>query len=45
MLIPYSIFVPGSATSGAVNASCVPASALPVPVSDSQLTMSAFQNQ
>ena len=45
MLIPYSTRVPGSATSGAVNASSVPASELPVLVIDSQRTMSAFQNQ
>src|SRR4051812_11890850 len=45
VLVPYSTFVPESATSGAVNASALPERVLPVPVNASQRTMSAFQNQ
>ena len=45
MLMPYSNFVPGSATNGALNASAEPGTTFGMPVTFSYLTMSAFQNQ
>jgi hypothetical protein len=45
VLIPYSNFVPGSATNGAVKMTFEPDDTLGVPVTDSQRTRSAFQNQ
>ena len=44
-LMPYSNLVPGSATSGAVKIELTPERTLGVPVTASQRTMSAFQNQ
>ena len=45
VLMPYSNVVPGSATSGALNASAKPGTTFGIPVTASYLARSAFQNQ